>query len=303
MKWQSFFSILLFITLTDYCFGDCPDCADTCPYVTPPCYKVKISGSEPCPETYCSEPPEPFQSINGEYILKHYIYWSYGDGYNAYSYEDETTEIFFDLIFWWDYSSTSLSIYAPSYRIWGYVLQDPHSCSLTSGGEYACQDEGCCQYCGVVQGYLGGATWEPEWDCSACDNCSNLATHKTVYPDDTIYYSNLACCPPAGGEAGSITLDCNDAAYVVPQAPVISGNSALVKVLYQPGCRAGNSVTYTIQTIPTDPSGGGTTATVTCTAAFYTSYGETDSTSGSITVKPKCSKCCASGSGCPAAGL
>ena len=266
-------------------FGAECGCFDSnCPDATPPCYKVVFSGINDCPWDLCD-------GADGVYIVKHIndCIWREAIEPSRYDVELEFNE----------YAETSLML----------TSDEPLGTMCFAGWE----DENCLtvgftenfyEDCSSSHGYGGTVTWEPIWDCSACDNCDDLTTNVAVSPNETIYYSNLACCPVTRGETGYITLSCDDADFVVPSAPTYSGNSSLVNVIYDPNCQEAGSITYTIQTVPTDPRPlAEKEVTVTCEAAFFTEYGETNSASGSITVKPKCNKCCDKRSGCPAAGL
>jgi hypothetical protein len=304
-KWLTFLIVVAFfnVLLSSYLKADYFD-YNECPYTVPPCYKFVYSGI-----TDCTTANTVSGTVYGAYINEgcglQWLGAEEGTGVTAF--------IFFSVL-----GNTlvgagpSFSAWCNSYEYgagWDWYLYNEMAGSWPESGTANNMSENsnqCLSYniFGWKSGFGGTISWTPEWDCSACNMCDDLVTHVAVCPNDAVYYSNLACCPPGAGETGSITLSCENALYVKPMSPIITGNAALVKVIYDSNCQSGSSITYTIQTIPTDPTTLVVkTATVTCKAAFFTQYGQKDSASGSISVKPKCSKCCEKGSGCPAAGL
>ena len=143
-------------------------------------------------------------------------------------------------------------------------------------------------------GYDGTVTYQPEWDCTKCDNCNDMEI--IVTKEEPAYYPNKNCCPvPKNGEYIQ-TIRCPDAKFVVP----ISWDSSdpnLVTVEAEPDtCTEQNRVKFIITTKPGTPPA---TATVTCTAAFFSEYGETNAETITIAVKPGCGKCCNPTTPCP----
>lgn len=274
------FFILFSACIFSDCYADyeCGFDTNSCPYMLPPCYKIVVSGVlKPGGDPWdCEE--EPLDAgVDGEKMLAYGgdCQWMGDNGEQLYYLGADPDHFYYE-------GGTCYGVYAEGGG-WPTGSGVNNSPCDWDGSELPCY-------------FGGGATWEPIWDCSACDDCNdNLIIEVSPANDPNMCYDDKTCCSN-GPHTYIFEFTCDEADFVVPSDYDASNDAVIESFTKEPNsCSSGNSVKYTIKTKPANPDHiKDKPVTITMKASFFTIDNRTNSRSITRKIKCACLKCCTS---------